>query len=299
MMDGVDPRSHDSRDRDADVRDRSTDPAEWFTHDLDLPHGHAREHVHGHDQDYELRGSEVRALAAIGAFRVVAADDLRDDDARPGDLRQGDLRHLKDVGLIQSVAPLVRDRQTTIVTLTRRGRALLEQYRTRDAKSPQAFYAGRLKARELSHDAQVYRAFLRTSERLREQRARILRVVLDTELKREYQRFLQACNRGRADSDGRPGRSPSEVKSWAIEHDLPVVDGRVQFPDVQIQYERSDGPRGVENVEVMTWHYRGAHAAGKAAAGFTRFRGHSMRVGGSKSRGGGSPFDPHAAEELL
>jgi hypothetical protein len=275
------------------------DPSEFLARDLDLPHGREREHVHERDHDYALRGSEVRALAAIGAFRVVAADDVRDDEGHSGDLRVGDLRHLKDVGLIRSVAPLVRDRQTTIVTLTARGRALLEQYRGRDAKTPQPFYVGRVNARELSHDAQVYRAFLRTAERLREQRARLLRVVLDTELKREYQRFLQDRNRGRADSDGRPGRSASEIRSWAIDHDLPIVDGRVQFPDVQIQYERSDGRRGAENVEVMTWHYRGAHASGKASAGFTRFRGHSMRVGGSKGRAGRGPFDPHSAEELL
>ena len=298
MFDAPDPRSYDSRDRHVD-RDRSVDPSEFLARDLDLPQGREREHVHGHDHDYALRGSEVRALAAIGAFRVVAADDVRDDQGHPGDLRVGDLRHLKDAGLIRSIAPLVRDRQTTIVTLTARGRALLEQYRAREAKTPQPFYAGRIKARELSHDAQVYRAFLRTAERLREQRARLLRVVLDTELKREYQRFLQDRNRGRADGDGRPRRSASEIKSWAIEHDLPVVDGRVQFPDLQVQYERSDGRRGVENVEVMTWHYRGAHAAGKASAGFTRFRGDSMRVGGSKGRPGRGPFDPHAAEDLL
>src|SRR6516164_4711533 len=120
MFDAPDPRSYDSRDRHVD-RDRSMDPSEFLARDLDLPHGR--------DHDYALRGSEVRALAAIGAFRVVAADDVRDDEGHSGDLRVGDLRHLKDAGLVRSVAPLVRDRQTTIVTLTARGRALLEQYR--------------------------------------------------------------------------------------------------------------------------------------------------------------------------
>ncbi len=45
--------------------------------------------------------------------------------------------------------------------------------------------------------------------------------MLDTELKREYQQFLQEHNRGKADSDGRPDRSPDEIARWAVDHDLP------------------------------------------------------------------------------
>src|SRR5438105_4114265 len=119
------------------------------------------------------------------------------------------------------------------------------------------------------------------------------------ELKREYQKFLQERNRDRADSDGRPDRSREEIKQWAIEHDLPVVNDRVQFPDFRIEYEHADGRRDVENIEVTTVHYRGMHASGKAAAGFTRFRGSTARIGGSNRNGSSSPFDPHAAEELL
>ncbi|MBI3494283.1 MAG: hypothetical protein HY047_21250, partial [Acidobacteria bacterium] len=89
----LDPRSLDSRDRDtSDARDTEpADPRDVFTQDLELPRGLERERVHSHDHDYQLRGSEVRALATIGAFRVVPADDLRDDQGRPGDVRHGDL----------------------------------------------------------------------------------------------------------------------------------------------------------------------------------------------------------------
>ena len=69
--------------------------------------------------------------------------------------------------------------------------------------------------------------------------------------------------------------------------------------DVRIEYERSDGRREVDHVEVTTVHYRGSHASGKVAAGFTRFRGSTARVGGSSAEGGSPPFDPHTAEELL
>ena len=302
MFDGPDPRSYDSRDREADPRDaESLDPRDVFTRDLDLPRGLERErvHVHAHGEDYYLRGSEVRALATIGAFRVVAADDLRDDHGRPGDVRHGDLERLRSAGLIHAVAPLDRGDRTVIVTLTKRGRDVLESHRCRGAGSGQTFYAGAVKSRELSHDAHLCRAYLRAAERLQAQGARIERVVLDYELKREYQTFLQERNRDRSDSDGRPDRTRDEIKQWALAHDLPVVNDCVQFPDFRIEYERPDGRREVENVEVTTVHYRGMHASGKAAAGFTRFRGTTARVGGSSTDAGSSPFDPHAAEELL
>jgi len=73
----------------------------------------------------------------------------------------------------------------------------------------------------------------------------------------------------------------------------------VQFPDFRIEYELPDGRREIEDVEVTTAHYRGAHAAGKVQAGFTRFRGVGGRVGGGSSRAGGAPFDPRFAEEVL
>ena len=71
------------------------------------------------------------------------------------------------------------------------------------------------------HDAKVYQAYEREAERLREDGAVIHRVMLDTELKREYQPFLQEHNRGKSDSDGRPDRSPDEIARWAMDHDLP------------------------------------------------------------------------------
>lgn len=309
MWDELDPRSLDSRERDpADPREAaSLDPRDVFTRDLDLPRGLEREHVHVHDQDYTLRGSEVRTLATIGAFRVVSVDDLHDERGR-ADAWHGDLDRLRTHGLIRAVAPFdwgedTRE-HTTLVTLTSRGRELLERHRSgehdpRDRDREQVFYAGVVRSRELSHDAHLYRAYLRSAERLRAQGARIQRVVLDHELKREYQRFLQERNRDRSDSDGRPDRSREEIQDWAREHDLPMLEGRVQFPDVRIEYEWPDGRRDVEDVEVTTLHYRGAHASAKARAGFTRFRARGGRVGGRTGRGGGRTSDVHLADEFL
>ncbi len=87
-------------------------------------------------------------------------------------------------------------------------------------------------------------------------------------MKREYQQFLQERNRGRADGTGRPDREPEEIEAWARERGLPFFDGSVHFPDARIEYEDQDRQVRHEDIEVVTEHYRGAHAAGTVRSGF-------------------------------
>lgn len=300
-FDGRDVSPWDVRERVDDVRDRgSLDPRDVFREGLDLPRGRERERVFLDGETFELRGSEVRILATIGAFRVVPIDELLDDRGRSGDLWHGDLERLRSAELVRAIAPFDRDGdRTMLVTLTDRGRELLENHRSPEDGPRQAFYSGDARPRELSHDAQLYAAYLRAAERLQEFDVRIHRVALDHELKREYQQFLHDRDRDRPDADGRPDRDPREIEQWAHEHDLPFFDGHVHFPDFRLEYEWPDGRRDVENVEVTTLHYRGAHAASKARAGFTRYRAGGGRVGARTGRRGGRPFDPDVAGELL
>jgi DNA-binding MarR family transcriptional regulator len=286
-VDDVPDRDGESSERERDARDRyddrGLDPRDVFACDLDLPHSRDRELVHGRDRDYTLNGSETRTLATVGAFRVVSELDVR--DPREG---VGDLRHLEDQGLIQRV-PL--NEQERGVTLTQDGRDLLERHREVGSERHQTFYAGADRARERSHDTQVYRAYLKAAERLQAREARILRVELDRELKREYQRFLQERNRGNRDSDGRPDRTPGEIQEWAKDQGLPYFDEHVHFPDVRIECQDVNGDVRWEDVEVTTEHYRGAHGAAAARSGF------SIHGGGRTS--GTAPFDPRVAEEFL
>ena len=274
-----------------------SDAREVFTRDLDLPRGRKRERVHVHNRTYELHGGEVRTLATVGAFRVVPEADLRESQSRPRDVR-----HLRDIGLVHTQPYIVGKTRTTLVTLTARGRDVLEHGRREHAPSPrQAFHAGVSKPRELAHDAHVFRAYLRAAERLSATGKHVRRVVLEEELKRDYQQFLQASNRRRRDSDGRPDRSAEEIANWAREHGLPLDGDHVQFPDLRIEYDARGGERAIEDIEVTTPHYRGAHAAAKARSGFARYRATGARLGGASgsSRSGGRGFDPRVAEEVL
>jgi hypothetical protein len=244
-----------------------------------------------------LRGSETRTLATVGAFRVVSSRDLRDYNDRPTDPRSGDLRHLRGQGLVETAR--VPGSREHAVALTKEGRNLLERHRDREHGGRQTFWHGLKREREREHDLQVYRAYERAAERLAERGARIDRVKLDHELKREYQTWLHERDRDRPDYDGHADRTDEEIQEWAREHDLPYFDDEVHFPDLRIEYQESDGRWDHDDIEVTTEHYRGGHAASVAKAGFSCYRGSSARVGGGSSRGGGNPFDPGIAEDLI
>ena len=294
-----DPRTREDErwpDRDRDPRDLN--PRDAFTRDLHLPRGRDREMVYDtRDRAYTLRGSETRTLSTVGAFRVVSVRDLRDHGDRPADPRNGDLRHLREQGLIETVRlPGHRD---MAVVLTDRGRDLLESHRDRGHDHPQTFYAGLKRERELEHDSQIYAAYLSVAERLAERDVRVDYVVLDYELKREYQQWLHEHDRDRDDYDGHPDRDEREIEAWALEHDLPYFDEQVHFPDLRIEYEEIDGRRNHENVEVLTVHYRGAHGAAAARSGFSCYGGCSARIGGRSGSGRRGGRNGGLAEEFL
>ena len=295
MFDWYDPRTETSRDRagldrarggrgGSDRGDEADADARRFSRDVALPLGQARELVRFRDRDYALNARDLETLATIGAFRVVAADDLpgREGDTPPARARHA-RSHLEVAGLVERVR--VDGRGGHVVTLTRTGRDLLERHRApSDHGARQTFYAGIRKPRELTHDREVYRACRQLDTTLAERGARVRRVVLDYELKGEYQQFLQARNRGRGDSDGRPDRTPEEVAAWARAHDLPYEDGHVRFPDARLEVEEADGRWTREDIEVVTRHYRGAHAARAARGGVRAYRAGGLGLG----RGGGA-----------
>jgi hypothetical protein len=281
----------------SELRSASIDPRDVFSRSLDLPRGSSRRPVRDRDLSVELRASEVRILATTGAFRVVLAKDLLAHDERPANPRKGDLWQLRAAGVVHTVPYVVGREKTALVTLTDRGRRLLEVHQRSHRHEPrQAFYAGIVKPRELAHDAQLYRAYLQAAERLRRDGGDVQRVVLDYELKRDYQRFLGGRSHARRRVQDGADVVDHEVAEWARRHDLPVVDGHVHFRDVRIEYERPDGERKVEDIEVVTPHYRGALPP-KGRTGFTCYR-IDTGVGGRGGRDGGSP-NPRLAKEFL
>ena len=135
----------------------------------------------------------------------------------------------------------------------------------------------------------------REAQRLQDRGARIERVVLDYELKRDYQKWLHEHDRERPDYDGHPDRDAEEIREWANEHHLPYFDGQVHFPDVRIEYDDRDGHHRVEDIEVVTANYRGARGASAARSGFTCY----FLASGHSSRGRGGTRRARGMEDFL
>ena len=225
----------------------------------------------------------------MGAFRVVDTADLKADERNRNGF-DGDWRHLREAGLVTQTTTTNRDGAHHVVSLTREGKDLLDAHTTtRSAGRQQAFYAGVVKPRELAHDARLYGVFREEARQIGREGGHVTRVVLDYEIKRDYQRFLNRPDRP-ADADVAHDRL-----AFAQANGLKVIDGHLELPDLRIEYETEDGRLEHRDVELVTEHYSRGQMSGKARAGFTCYR---TGGGGGQARAGGSPFDPRHLERL-
>jgi hypothetical protein len=86
--------------------------------------------------------------------------------------------------------------------------------------------------------------------------------ALDNELKEKlYQRLGRAQARG--------DRGTQRLKeTFARDMNLPVVHGKVSFPDLRIEYSTQDMEIARIDLELATRHYHAGHLAEKGRAGF-------------------------------
>jgi hypothetical protein len=257
---------------------------------LSLPKGPDRQPVRVRDETYRLRESEARTLATVGVFRVVRADDLQPTPTSR-DAWRGDLRALAEQGLVQMRTVEVNRESTAVVVLTRSGKRLLEASRVSGEHRDQAFHAGLVKPREIAHDSQLYRLYQAESARIEAEGGRVERIVLDYELKRDYQTFLNRPDKPEGTT------KDEDMRNFAEAARLPIVDDHLELPDLRIEYETVDGRIEYRDVELVTEHYTRGQLAGKGAAGFALYRAAGAgRARGEGGRRGGTPFDPHHLE---
>lgn len=251
------PRPHDHRNR-----DRKDRPQPEPERDRDRAAG-----------PVPISDRERNLLAEIGRFRVIRAADLREPFFAGNDRTMAEtLVKLRSAGLIED--HLIRRRaggnarqepeKVRLISLTREGKRLAVSQSGRD--HGQRLYAGLVKPREALHDSNLYPVYRAHAAHLERGGATVRRIVLDFELKREYLRELRRQERTRPDASG-----DSLKNDAAARFELPVVNGKVQFPDLRIEYEdRALGPAKVD-LELATAAYSRPHLAGKVQAGFTLY----------------------------
>ncbi len=243
-----------------------------------------------------LRPQEIKALSEVGRFRVVAVRDLA-ETVYGGDRSalERDLRYLEEKGIVSLRSVNARrdgswrqPEEIQVVTLTRPGKKIVRQVGS--LRHDQQLYAGLVKPREVEHDTQIYRAYLKEMERIESLGGSNPRVILDFEIKRNVQRALYAQRK--AD----PDRELNEIKQQvANELQLPYVNNQIQIPDARIEYDLDQGSRvGSSDIEVVTGAYRPGHLRGKAQAGFRLYA--SSR---DRARLGDIEDEHHMLREIL
>jgi hypothetical protein len=235
-----------------------------------------------------LRDEEIKALTEIGRFRVVSTRDLAETvySGRRTEL-QRDLRFLQEKGVVEVNSVNARrdgrggkTQRIEVVTLTKPGRELVR--RASELPDGQKVYYGMVKPREVEHDAQIYRAYLKEAGRIERKGGTNLRVQLDFELKSKIQKALHAEHK--AD----PKLDITSIKQHVAERlELPFIDGKIQVPDARIDYDQPAGTdrdpdqgsrTGHEDIEVLTAAYRPGHLRAKAQAGFRAYASSSDRA---------------------
>ena len=161
-----------------------------------------------------------------------------------------------------------------------------------------------MKPGEAHHDTAVYRSAPEKIAELEGDGCKVLRVRIDSELKSELARAAE-----RARAEGGPKAAREAKHREARELGLPVSEGKVHVPDVQIEFERPDDPSATEpgraNVEVVTASYKDTVIKAKAAIGFhlstsgsatlrkmrAALAGDRIDLGETEGRGGGPDAD--------
>jgi hypothetical protein len=143
--------------------------------------------------------------------------------------------------------------------LTKAGKELTESaLSNRD----QVVYSGIVKKRELRHDAAIYDVYQKEAKKISKEGGTPKRVVLDFELKKQVNRQvarIQAIP---------PAERERQRQEIAESHGLKIVEGKIQFPDVRIEFESRDQEQCKVDLECVTGHYKARQIAAKAAAGF-------------------------------
>ena len=152
-----------------------------------------------------------------------------------------------------------------MLTLTPRGANTARELAVEQGLDPrQHIESGLVQQAQLVHDTAIYRACGRERRRLLQQGATLRRVRLDAELKSAIARRNETARV----RDGRQA-ADTERRSGAQDLGLPIDEnGRVHYPDAQLEYTDTDGRTSRVNVEVASGHYSTSAIRAKARAGF-------------------------------
>jgi hypothetical protein len=213
------------------------------------------------ERSYEVSQSQAKTIADVGTFRTIALSDLT--RVRYGGNEKQALAEVNNLLRQKLLQRFIRQPERLVyLTLTPEGHRFLLARNGHDAHENQVFYHGFVKTRETEHDAAIYQLYQKEAENITMSGGKVTRVILDFELKKSLNRKLARLS-------SLPDEEQEERKSEvANEHGLTVVKGRIQIPDLRLEYEDQDHNPARVDLELATGHYRHASLAAKSSAGF-------------------------------
>ena len=230
--------------------------------------GHRREYDARRDRgSTSFRDRSEPALADVGIYRCVSFRDLAETHfgGHPYTTRRAVTAWIREGLAKESTAKGPKGRPFKVLTLTRSGVAATRELASARGLDPgQEIGIARLRRSEVAHDTAIYRACRLEHQRLLTQGAAIRRVRLDGELKSTVARRSESAR-------ARDGRRAADAERHRAAHELglPIdAQGRVLYPDAQIEYTGADGRTGRVNIEVASGNYRAPSIRAKANAGF-------------------------------
>ena len=255
----------------------------------------------GHRREYDPR--ELRrefsdrvdgVVRDVAAFRTVALTDLikQQFDGHSYVARHG-IAEAERAGWIERhKAQGPKGGSFTVIVATPAGADRAALLWERAGREDQCGWSGAVKASDVGHEVAVYRAACAAQARIEAAGGRVARVRVDAELKG---RVAARAERARQ-AEGWEAAEAERCRA-AAELDLPIEQGKVLFPDAQIEYVNAAGRAGRCHVEVVSQHYASDTIRLKAAAGFQMYAAGSRAAdfvrralasgGGDRGRRGG------------
>jgi hypothetical protein len=219
----------------------------------------SRTAYHHRGRNYHLNSSQAAMLRDVGAFRTITAESLRQHLYQGNAERfKKDLSNLSDHRLV-TVQPDSQGKDR-YVSLTREGKGVTESHLR--SNSSQSVYSGIVKKRELRHDAALYEMYQKEAQKISKSGGAPKRVVLDFELKKNVNRQLAKIQ------NLSPAERERQRKEIADAHELKIINGKIQIPDVRVEYESREQEQCKVDLECVTGHYKARQIAAKTAAGF-------------------------------
>ena len=230
----------------------------------------------GHRREYAAdreRGSTsfpercAGALVDIGVHGAVSFRDLAEArfGGHPYTTRRAVDRWIRDGLVTETTETGPNGNPFKVLTLTPAGVSDARKLAAdRDMDRGQRIDIPRIRSEQASHDTAVYRAAWKERQRLRKQGATVRRVRLDAELRSAVASASESARR-------KDGNGAADAERHRMAHELGLAvddDGKVLYPDAQIEYEDAEGRSGRVNVEVASGNYREPALRAKAAAGF-------------------------------